>query len=149
MPSGCYNRRILTRLAISSGFNRVGFSLLEVMFAALIFASVIGGIAVTWRFHERSVQKYRNRNAAQLILSQEMERITAHPYTNLEDARRTVTIPLVRSINGVETAVPFQVSSDIYEHPSRRLKDITVSVTFTEQNQTLTLSAVSRKFISQ
>lgn len=126
-----------------------GFSLLEVLLAALMFAAIIGGLATTWRFHERSVQKYRNRNAAQLILTQEMERITAHPYTNLEDAVRTVTIPLIRSIDNVETEVPFVVSSSVSEHPSRALKDINVTVTFVEQNQSLTLRALTRKFISE
>ena len=67
-----------------------GFNLLEVLLASLLFAISFAGIAAGWRFHELSLQKYRNRNAAKFLLQQEMERLMAYSYYGLEASAGTL-----------------------------------------------------------
>ena len=120
------------------GKGRLGFGLLEVLLASIIFATAIGGVAASWKYQERSIKKYRNRNAARMLAQQEMTRLTAHRYANLEDAKSlgNTTLVLNREIDGVTTPKEFFSQTTIVENADETLKDITVSLTYEEQNET-------------
>lgn len=131
-----------------------GFNLLEVLLAGILFAIVIGGVAMGWLYHEKSLEKYRNRNMARLMLQQEMEKVLAGSYFELEN-RVTCKDPatnghtpiqqaLTRSIDSVNTEQDFTIESDVQENASKTLKTITVKVTFTEKNQEHTLTVQTR-----
>lgn len=103
-----------------------GFNLLEVLLASLLFAISFAGIAAGWRFHELSLQKYRNRNAAKFLLQQEMERLMAHSYYGLEAGAGTSTRLLQREIDGVASPQEFTVESQVVENAAMTVKDVTV-----------------------
>ena len=104
----------------------------------MIFATAIGGVAASWKYQERSIKKYRNRNAARMLAQQEMTRLTAHSYANLEDAKSLgdATLVLNREIDGVTIPKEFFSKTTIVENADETLKDITVSLTYKEQNET-------------
>lgn len=126
-----------------------GFSLLEVLLASLIFSSVIGGLAAAWRFHEKSLQKYRNQNAARTILTQELERICAHTYENLDEAVGTRSFDLIRTVDGVATTETFTVTSTLSENSEGSLKDIVATVKFVDQGENHDFTVRTREFRSQ
>lgn len=128
---------------------RRGFSLLEVLLAAMIFATAIGGVAASWKYQERSIKKYRNRNAARMLAQQEMSRLTAHLYTNLNDASRDTTLTLNREVDGVVTPKEFHTNTTIVENADETLKDITIEVTYNEQNETKKFVVRTRRYRSE
>ena len=128
---------------------RRGFTLLEVLLASIIFSSIIGGLAVAWRFHEKSLQKYRNQNAARTILTQELERICAHTYENLDEAVGTRSFDLIRTVDGVATTETFTVTSTLSENSEGSLKDIVATVSFVDQGETHSFTVRTREFRSQ
>lgn len=129
--------------------NAAGFSLLEVLMGAILFASVFAGLAASWMYHERSLKKFRNRNAARFLIQQEMERITAQRYGNLEKAINDRTLWLAREIDGQEARQEFRVSSQVVENADETLKDVVVTLEFEERNETKKLVLRSRVFRSQ
>jgi type II secretion system protein I len=126
-----------------------GFTLLEVLLATMIFAVTFAGLAASWSYHELGLRKFRNRNAARFIVEQEMERVMAHPYSVLEDALDNRTQSLQREIDGQVSIQDFEVSGEIVENADETLKDVTITVTFTENNETRKLELHSRAFRSQ
>lgn len=126
-----------------------GFSLLEVLLAALIFATVVGSVAASWKYQERSMKKYRNRNAARLMAEQELGRLTAHNYTNLEDAARDTTLTLNREVDGVVTPMSFDTVTNIKENKERTLKDVTITVGFSESNEEKSFTLRTRVYRSE
>lgn len=126
-----------------------GFNLLEVLVGAVLFASIFAGLAASWMYHEQSLKKFRNRNAARHLLQQEMERITAQKYANLESAIDNRTLWLAREIDGQEIRQEFQVLGQVVENTDETLKDITVTLTFEEANEVRTLVLRNRVFRSQ
>lgn len=112
----------------------------------MIFAVVVGGVAASWQYQERSMRKYRNRNAARLLASQEMSRLTAHTYTNLEDASRNTTLTLNREVDGVVTPQEFTTTTTIVENADETLKDITVLISFVESNESKSFTLRTRVY---
>lgn len=100
----------------------------------MIFATAIGGVAASWKYQERSIKKYRNRNAARMMAQQEMTRLTAHSYVNLEDAARSTTLTLNRELDGVVIPKDFVANTLIVENADGTLKDVTITLTYEEQN---------------
>jgi prepilin-type N-terminal cleavage/methylation domain-containing protein len=131
------------------GERAAGFSLLEVLLASIIFSITFAGLAASWKYHELSLRKYRNRNAARFLLSQEMERVMAHPYSNLQDGVQDTTQWLYREIDGVVSKQAFEISGDVDENAEETLKDVTIAVTFEENNEVRTMELRSRAFRSQ
>jgi hypothetical protein len=115
----------------------------------MIFATAIGGVAASWKYQERSIKKYRNRNAARMMAQQEMTRLTAHSYVNLEDAERDTTLVLNREIDGVTIPKEFFSDTTIVENADETLKDITVSLTYNEQNETKEFTLRTRVYRSE
>lgn len=134
---------------LPGGHRPLGFSLLEVLLASIIFAITFAGLAASWKYHELSLRKYRNRNAARFLLSQEMERVMAHPYGNLEDGVQNTTQWLYREIDGVVAKQAFELSGEVDENADETLKDITIKVTFEENNEVREMELRSRAFRSQ
>ncbi len=128
---------------------QAGFNLLEVLLGAMLFASVFAGLAASWMYHEQSLKKFRNRNAARHLLQQEMERITAQRYGNLENAIDNRTLWLAREIDGQEIRQEFLVSNQVVENADETLKDVVVTLEFDEKNETKRLVLRSRVFRSQ
>jgi hypothetical protein len=122
---------------------------MEVLLASIIFASVIGGLAAAWTFQERSIKKYRNRNAARMLIEQEMARLTAHTYSNLQDAARDTTLTLNREVDGVVTSKSFESKTEVIENADKTLKDITMTLTFTEQNEQKSMVLRTRVYRSE
>ena len=115
----------------------------------MLFASVFAGLAASWLYHEHSLKKFRNRNAARYLVEQEMERLTAQRYANLEEAIDNRSLWLSREIDGKEIKQEFQVTSQVVENPEETLKDITITLTFNESNESKTLLLRNRVFRSQ
>ena len=126
-----------------------GFSLLEVLLGALLFASVFSGLAAAWTYHEQSLKKFRNRNAARDLIEQEMERILARRYGTLETEAGTRVLTMIREIDGQPVEQEFTVESVVVENAENTLKDITVTLTFTESNEVKTLRLRNRVHRSQ
>lgn len=136
-------------LSQTGGRDEPGFSLLEVLLATVIFAITFFSLAASWRYHELSLRKYRNRNAARFLLSQEMERIMSYPYSVMSSGLDDRTQDLRREIDGLETVQTFGISGEIEENADETLKDVTVRVTFDEMGQTRIMELRSRAFRSQ
>lgn len=115
----------------------------------MIFATAIGGVAASWKYQERSIKKYRNRNAARMLAQQEMSRLTAHLYTNLEDAARSTTLTLNREVDGVVTPKQFQTTTTVVENADETLKDIAIEITYEEQNETKKFVVRTRMYRSE
>jgi len=126
-----------------------GFSLLEVLLGAILFASVFSGLAASWTYHEHSLKKFRNRNAARHLIEQEMERILAHRYNGLEDEAGTRVLTMTREIDGQAVDQAFTVESEVAENDEHTLKDITVTLSFKESNELKTLRLRNRVHRSQ
>ena len=122
-----------------------GFNLLEVLLASMLFAVVIGGVAATWRYHELSLEKYKNRNAARFILQTEMGEVMARSYVTVDLRSGTTVQAIERMIDGVTARQEFTVTTSVEENAARTLKTITVTVSFSEKNQTQTLTVRTRK----
>lgn len=110
----------------------------------MLFAISFAGVAAGWQYHEFSLQKYRNRNAARFLMTQEVERVLAHSYVGLENGVGSGVRVLEREIDGVSSSQEFLVESEVVENTAKTLKDITVTVTFTERNQTQRLVVRTR-----
>lgn len=95
------------------------------------------------------MKKYRNRNAARLMAEQELGRLTAHNYTNLEDAARDTTLTLNREVDGVVTPMSFDTVTNIKENKERTLKDVTITVGFSESNEEKSFTLRTRVYRSE
>lgn len=117
--------------------------------ASVIFATTVGGLAASWKYQERSIKKYRNRNAARILAQQEMSRLTAHLYPNLEKASRDTSLILNREVDGIVTPKEFYCATTVVENSDETLKDIIIELTYDEQNETKRFVLQTRMYRSE
>ena len=75
--------------------------------------------------------------------------MTAHLYVNLEDASRDTTLTLNREVDGVVTPKDFQTTTTIVENADETLKDITIEVSYNEQNDSKKFVVRTRRYRSE
>ncbi len=114
---------------------------MEVVLGAILFSVVILGLALVSYYHEMSLRQYRDRNAARLLLQQEMERVMAHHYPNLEEAAGLKTIPFRRELDGVVSEQDFEIETEVTENPNRIEKTVVSTVRYQANNETLEITA--------
>ncbi len=117
------------------------FSLLEVVFGALLFSMVMVGLATGWSLHERSVKKYRDQNLARTLLQNEMEVLRSTDYHELEAYADTVNaspaVEVQRSVDGQATLRTYRREITVTEESNRDVKDVVVKVSFVDDRDTL------------
>ena len=86
---------------------------------------------------------------ARMLAQQEMSRLTAPLYTNLEDAARSTTLTLNREVDGVVTPKQFQTTTTVAENADETLKDIAIEITYEEQNETKKFVVRTRMYRSE
>lgn len=126
--------------------SRQGFSLIEVLLGALLFASVFSGLAASWHYQEKSLKQYRNRNAARYILQKEVERVLAKGFYNIEVGTAKNSFKLIRKLDGEKVEQIFEVETKVTQNSVKNLKYLSFTISFNENNETKKLNVRSSVF---
>ena len=109
-----------------------GALVLEALIAGVVFASLIGLVAVTTIRNEKAMMQIQDRNAAVFLAQRELETLLSHGFPELPTLVSTYPkqFHVSRAIDGVAQDVIYSCGVQLQDHPSGELRTLIVTVGF-------------------
>lgn len=111
------------------------FSLLEVVIAAFLFATVFGALVAMWVYYDRALSLSKQRVVANMVAEQTMARCLASGFYLVDELAEAGprTVAVLQEVDGEVQKGLYRASVEVELQPEEDLKLITVRVEYTDR----------------